>query len=135
MLHHTPNTATAVAEILRVLKPGGRVVAMFYAENSLQYWRNLIWHFGLKNGDLSTRSMADVMSRTVERTGNDARPLVKVYTKPRLRALFKDFSNIQIVQRQISPEIVPRPFRHWLNAIEKLAGWNLIIKAAKPSRT
>jgi glycosyltransferase involved in cell wall biosynthesis/ubiquinone/menaquinone biosynthesis C-methylase UbiE len=135
VLHHTPNTARAVAEILRVLKPGGRVVAMFYAENSLQYWRNLIWHFGLKSGDLSSRSMADVMSRTVERTGNDARPLVKVYTKPRLRALFKDFSSIQIVQRQISPEIVPRPFRHWLNAIEKLAGWNLIIKATKPSRT
>ena len=35
--------------------------------------------------------MADIMSRTVERTGNDARPLVKVYTKPRLRALFAAF--------------------------------------------
>ena len=52
--------------------------------------------------------MADIMSRTVERTGNDARPLVKVYTKPRLRALFGGFADIEIVQRQISPELVPR---------------------------
>ena len=45
--------------------------------------------------------MGEIMSRTVERTGNDARPLVKVYTKPRLRALFDGFTDIQIVQRQI----------------------------------
>jgi ubiquinone/menaquinone biosynthesis C-methylase UbiE len=135
VLHHTPNTGKAVAEILRVLKPGGRVIAMFYAENSLQYWRNLVWHFGLKSGDLSSKSMADIMSRTVERTGNDARPLVKVYTKSRLRALFKDFGDVQIVQRQIAPELVPRRLRRFMDVIEKLAGWNLIVKATKPVRT
>ena len=84
---------------------------MVYAENSLQYWRNLVWYYGMKSGDLASRSMADIMSRSVERTGNDARPLVKVYTKPRLRALFSDFTDIQIVQRQISPELVPRRLR------------------------
>lgn len=134
VLHHTPHTKRAVAEILRVLKPGGRVIAMVYAENSLQYWRNLVWHYGMKTGDLSSRSMAEIMSRTVERTGNEARPLVKVYTKPRLRALFHDFNDIGIVQRQISPELVPRRLRRFLSAIERLAGWNLIIKARKPRR-
>jgi len=89
----------------------------------------------LRGGDLARRSMADVMSRSVERTGNDARPLVKVYTKRRLRALFRDFTDIQIVQRQISPELVPRSLRPFLPAIERLAGWNLIIKARKPRRS
>ena len=135
VLHHTPNTAQAVAEILRVLKPGGRVIVMVYAENSLQYWRNLVWHYGLKSGDLSRQSMADIMSRTVERTGNDARPLVKVYTKPRLRALFAAFEGIDIVQRQISPELVPRRLRRLLPVVERLAGWNLILKARKPARS
>jgi ubiquinone/menaquinone biosynthesis C-methylase UbiE len=134
VLHHTPNTAQAIAEILRVLKPGGRVIVMVYAENSLQYWRNLVWHYGLKSGDLSSQSMADIMSRTVERTGNDARPLVKVYTKPRLRALFGAFADIRIVQRQISPELVPRRLRRLLPVVERLAGWNLILKARKPVR-
>jgi len=135
VIHHTPNTHRTVAEILRVLKPGGRAIVMVYAENSLQYWRNLVWHYGLKNGDLASRSMGDIMSRSVERTGNDARPLVKVYTKARLRALFRDFTDIRIVQRQISPELVPRRLRVALPLVERLAGWNLIIKARKPQRT
>ena len=132
VIHHTPNTAQAVAEIFRVLKPGGRAIVMVYAENSLQYWRNLVWHYGMKSGDLASRSMAEIMSRSVERTGNDARPLVKVYTKPRLRALFTAFADIQIVQRQISPELVPAGFGWLLPVVERLAGWNLIIKATKP---
>jgi glycosyltransferase involved in cell wall biosynthesis/ubiquinone/menaquinone biosynthesis C-methylase UbiE len=135
VLHHTPNTRAAVAEIRRVLKPGGRAIVMMYAENSLQYWRNLVWYYGLKCGDLAARSMGDIMSRTVERTGNEARPLVKVYTKPRLRALFRDFTGISIVQRQISPELVPRGLRLLLPVAERLGGWNLIIKATKPRRS
>lgn len=131
VLHHTPNTKDAVREILRVLKPGGRAIVMVYAENSLQYWRNLVWYYGLRSGDLATRSMADIMSQTVERTGNDARPLVKVYTRNRLRALFGGFADIHIVQRQISPELVPRRLRRLLPVVERLAGWNLIIKARK----
>jgi glycosyltransferase involved in cell wall biosynthesis/ubiquinone/menaquinone biosynthesis C-methylase UbiE len=132
VLHHTPNTRRAIAEILRVLKPGGRAIVMVYAENSLHYWRNLVWYYGMRSGDLAARSMGDIMSRTVERTGNEARPLVKVYTKPRLRALFGDFTDIRIVQRQISPEIVPRYLRLFLPLFERTAGWNLIIKATKP---
>jgi hypothetical protein len=107
---------------------------MVYAENSLQYWRNLVWHYGLKSGDLSSRSMADIMSRSVERTGNDARPLVKVYTKARLRNLFREFTDISVVQRQISPELVPRRLRRFLGVVERVAGWNLIIKARKPAK-
>ena len=132
VLHHTPNTTRAVREVFRVLKPGGRAIVMMYAENSLQYWRNLVWYYGMKSGDLATHSMAEIMSRSVERTGNDARPLVKVYTKPRLRALFGSFTDIEILQRQISPELVPRAFRLLLPVVERLAGWNLIIKARKP---
>jgi ubiquinone/menaquinone biosynthesis C-methylase UbiE len=135
VIHHTPNTRRTVAEIFRVLKPGGRAIVMVYAENSLQYWRNLVWYYGMKSGDLASHSMADIMSRSVERTGNDARPLVKVYTKPRLRALFSDFTDIRILQRQISPELVPRRLRLFLPLVERLAGWNLIIKARKPRRS
>ena len=47
VIHHTPNTATVINEIYRVLKPGGRCIIMVYAENSLQYWRNLFFHIGL----------------------------------------------------------------------------------------
>src|SRR4029077_6754705 len=102
VLHHTPNTRHVVQEILRVLKPGGRVIVMVYAEDSLHYWRNLVWNIGLKEGQLRKYSMGEIMSRTVERSDNAAgHPLVKTYTKARLRHLFSDFAGIQIVQRQM----------------------------------
>ena len=132
VLHHTPNTAHVVREILRVLRPGGQTIVMMYAENSLHYWRRLVWHFGLKEGALLHESVASLMSRSVECTANDARPLVKVYTRERLRHLFKDFTDLSIVQRQMVPEELPRPLRPFVSVIGRLAGWNLIIKAHKP---
>src|SRR5205814_3025353 len=89
VLHHTPNTASVVDEIHRVLRPRGRAIVMLYAEGSLHYWRKLVWLFGVKGRLLDTVSMGEIMSRQVERSANDARPLVKVYTKRRAAALFK----------------------------------------------
>src|SRR3989442_12424474 len=37
VLHHTPDTARAVREIHRVLKPGGRAVVMLYHRDSYNY--------------------------------------------------------------------------------------------------
>jgi len=37
VLHHIPNIEAAQAEIARVLRPGGRLVAMLYARQSLNY--------------------------------------------------------------------------------------------------
>jgi SAM-dependent methyltransferase len=36
VLHHTPDTRKAVAEVFRVLRPGGTVILMFYHRNSAQ---------------------------------------------------------------------------------------------------
>ena len=136
VLHHTPNTKHVVQEILRMLKPGGRAIVMVYAEDSLHYWRNLMWNIGLKEGQLRKYSMGEIMSRTVERSDNAAAtPLVKAYTKAGLRQLFEGFIDLEIVQRQMEAAAVPRvltyvPRRH----LGKLMGWNLIIKARKPNR-
>jgi SAM-dependent methyltransferase len=37
VLHHIPDVVTAQKEIARVLKPGGRLIAMLYARRSLNY--------------------------------------------------------------------------------------------------
>ena len=134
VLHHTPNTRQVVREIFRVLKPGGRAIVMMYAENSLHYWRNLVWAIGLKEGQLGQYSMGEIMSRSVERSDNAAaRPLVKVYTKKRLMKLFDGFADVEIVQRQMVPAEVPRLLT-WvpLPTLGKLMGWNLVVKARKP---
>ena len=66
-------------------------------------------------------------------TTNDAKPLVKVYTRRRLRELFAGFADIDIVKRQLMAAEVPEWLK-WmpLAQAERLMGWNLIIKARKP---
>ena len=108
---------------------------MMYAENSLHYWRNLVLAIGLEGQQLETISMGEIMSRSVERSDNaSARPLVKVYTRRRLANLFEGFERVSIVQRQMVGAEVPRLLT-WvpLPAMGKLMGWNLIIKARKPT--
>jgi len=136
VIHHTPNTHRVVSEIYRVLRPGGRLIVMVYAENSLFYWRNLMWVIGVKVGQLRRYSVGEILSRSVERNDRGgARPLVKVYTRRELRRLFSDFEDISIAQRQLVGEEVPRILR-WvpIALLERVAGWNLIVKARKPAR-
>lgn len=134
VIHHTPNTQRVVDEIYRVLKPGGKAIVMVYAENSLHYWRGLVTGLGLRQHLLETFSIGEIMSRHVEITENDARPLVKVYTKQRLLKLFSRFGRASIVQRQMVAAEVPR-LLSWipLPLLGKMMGWNLIIKAYKTS--
>lgn len=135
VIHHTPNTAMVVREMFRVLKPGGKAIVMVYAENSLHYWLKLFYDLGVKGNKLSTCSMGEIMSETVEISENGARPLVKVYTPARLRRLFADFEDVHIVQRQLTPGERPR-FLRWVPAalMGKAMGWNLVLKARKPRR-
>ena len=132
VIHHTPNTQRVVDEIYRVLKPGGKAIVMVYAENSLHYWRNLVTVLGLRQHLLETFSIGEIMSRHVELTENDARPLVKVYTKQRLQKLFARYGKTSIVQRQMIAAEVPH-LLCWvpLPLLGRLMGWNLIIKAQK----
>lgn len=133
VLHHTPFTRRVVGEIKRVLRPGGKAIIMMYAEDSLHYWLKLVWRMGLDEKRLLSQSMHDLMSEHVEITENDAKPLVKVYTRRRLRELFNGFDDIEIVKRQLMEQELP-DWLKWmpLATAERLMGWNLIIKARKP---
>ena len=134
VIHHTPNTDQVVGEIRRVLKPGGKAIVMVYAEHSLHYWYRLVWEQGVKHDMLQTYSIGEIMSRRVEITKNDARPLVKVYTAASLKQLFRGFENKQVFKRQMVKEELPEGFERWisLETAGRLAGWNVIIKATKP---
>jgi ubiquinone/menaquinone biosynthesis C-methylase UbiE len=135
VIHHTPNTQQTIAEIFRVLKPGGKAIIMVYAENSWHYWRNIVLGLGLRSGELDTRSPGEIMSRHVELSSQGQRPLVKVYTAKRLRRMFAAFDDIRIYKRQLMAQELPRSLR-WvpLDLAMRLGGWNLIVKAKKPLR-
>jgi len=136
VLHHTPNTTKLINEIRRVLKPAGRVLVMVYAENSWHYWVQIILRRGVIGGLLQHHSVGEIMSRHVEFTETGSRPLVKVYSRTRLRQMFARFDNVQIVKRQMTAAEIPS-FSRWipLNFAAQLLGWNLIVKATKPVNT
>jgi ubiquinone/menaquinone biosynthesis C-methylase UbiE/glycosyltransferase involved in cell wall biosynthesis len=135
VIHHTPNTTRVIEEMFRVLRPGGRLIVMVYAENSWHYWYELVYGLGLARGLLRNWSIGEIMSGHAEISKTGARPLVKVYTARQLRKLFRDFVAIEILRRQLTPLELPALLRKVMSVetAGKLMGWNLIVKAQKPT--
>jgi len=130
-IHHAPNTQRIVDEINRVLRPGARAIVMVYAERSWNYWKEVMFTRGMCEGMLSHHSMAHILSHSVENGGTDAWPLVKVYTRRQLKRMFGRFDDVRMTQRQLRRPELPRlvrPLQPWL---ERVIGWNLIVKAQK----
>lgn len=70
VIHHTPNTAQAAREILRVLKPGGRFRVMVYHTSSLVGL--MLWlRYGVGRGKPLT-SMREIYSAYLESPGTKA---------------------------------------------------------------
>lgn len=129
VLHHVPNTAQAVAEIQRVLKPGGRLIVMMYYRNSLLYrWRFQILKL------LTGKSMQQLVNE-VDGVGN---PKGDVYTKDELRHLLQGFDQFEMFVGLLQgwmilpwigrfiPDKLLKPF-------ETRWGWFLYTKAVKPA--
>lgn len=135
VLHHTPDTAGAVQEIHRVLRPGGIAKVMLYYRHSLNYWGEIMLHRGLLRGQLLRGATPEqIMGRFVE-VGEETDPLVKVYNRSQARQLFKSFSAIEFeVDQMIRAEfyalgrMMPESV---FNTLRKRFGWNLIITAQK----
>ena len=93
VLHHTPDMPAALREIRRVLRPGGEARIVVYNRRSFHYWLSQVLLEGIfYRGLLEERSMEGVLARNVERTSINARPLVRVYSPPRLRAMLSQAS-------------------------------------------
>jgi SAM-dependent methyltransferase len=87
VLHHSPRTEVAVAEVLRVLRPGGVARVMIYHKHSVVGW--LLWlRYALLAGR-PRRSLEEVYAEHLESPGT------KAYTPAgaaRLFAGFREFS-------------------------------------------
>jgi SAM-dependent methyltransferase len=82
VVHHTPNDAGAVRELIRVLRPGGRLMVMVYHRDSALY--RLM--FPLARG-LSRTSHGWTMQRLVNNIDGAENPLGKVYSRRELARL------------------------------------------------
>jgi SAM-dependent methyltransferase len=87
VIHHTPNTERAAAEIVRVLRPGGIARVMIYHRASLVGY--MLWlRYGL--GRLRPRSSLDeIYAKYLESPGT------KAYSVPQAERLFALASDVQ----------------------------------------
>ena len=136
VLHHTPDTAGAIREVHRVLRPGGTAKVMLYHRNSLNYWVDIVLRRGVLHADfLRGRSVAEIMSRVVEFSSHDGRPLVKVYSRKEARELFSLFKSVSVEVEQLTRAelrfLSPLVSESLLDKLRKWIGWNVIVTAVK----
>ena len=63
VIHHSAHTDRVIAEIGRVLRPGGRVSLMVYHRSSITYWINYVFIRGVLLGGLLRESPAELANR------------------------------------------------------------------------
>lgn len=88
VLHHTPNTATAIEDVRRVTRPGGDVRVMMYHKRS--FVGLMLW---VRYALLRLRpftSMDTIFDRYMESPGTQA------FTVAEAEALFADFSEVEV---------------------------------------
>jgi glycosyltransferase involved in cell wall biosynthesis/SAM-dependent methyltransferase len=128
----TPPVARVVSEMFRLLKTGGAAMLIVPAERSLHYWCDSVWKHGVSTGDLSRHSMAAIVSQSMNGSGGESKGTADVYTRARIRELFRLFEAVRLRQLHLSPNLLPRPLRRFSRRIERVAGSTLIVQARKP---
>ena len=118
VLHHTPDTEKAIAEVYRVLKPGGQAVIMLYCKDSWHYWINMFLGVGILTGKVF--SGPGWLGRVTEWGGKDAQaienPITRCYTAGGIRRLFAPFENLSLRKSEFYFYLIPklgRLYRRW----------------------
>jgi SAM-dependent methyltransferase len=137
VLHHIPDPAPTVAEMHRVLKPGGQVIVMLYNRWSWKY----VVLFRLKRlADPRYRGMSQ--QEALNRNDGAGCPLAMVYSAAEARRLLGAFQQHQIRRNQLSwrqllllgplaraaGRLVGPSSETWL---ARALGWNLYVTARK----
>ena len=101
VLHHTPDTQSAIDECWRVLKPGGQFIIMLYNRQS---WHVLVEPYLLLiKRWLSRRALpsdATDQSESIRRYDGDDNPLGKAYSPSEVRNMLRKFADIRTTTRQ-----------------------------------
>jgi SAM-dependent methyltransferase len=150
VLHHIPDIHTAQAEIHRVLRPGGMLVAMLYARHSLNYQLSIrvvrrailatayplrrsrllrdappILRQHLENAEREgLRRYLQLDAFTHRSTDGPLNPYARVYSPREVEANFPDFELVEAFSRYMHAPPLPvhrLPCERWL-------GWHLWVR-------
>jgi hypothetical protein len=102
----------------------------------LNYWLEIVLRRGVLGLEfLRGRSAEEIMSRVIEFSDHDARPLVKVYSRRQVRELFGMFKDVRVEVDQLMRNelrfLSPLVSDSMFDRLCKSIGWNVIITATK----
>lgn len=145
VLHHSPDLPASIAELRRVLKPGGRIGVMLYNRQSLLYRFLIYWQEGIVNLERRWLDELGLASRYTDGERREGNPHTWPVTKAEIRQeLFTAFRDVQVKtlgtdvanvlniwgdslgSRRMSPSSVNALARRW--------GWSLWTTATKPAQ-
>jgi SAM-dependent methyltransferase len=145
VLHHTPGTQSAINELHRVLKPGGRAGVMLYNRESLLYRIVVRWQEGFVNLErrwLDERSLASRYADGDRREGNPhtwpvtaheiRHELFRAFEDVDVRVLGTDVPNIlNILGNELGTKRMPAAA---VQALSRRWGWSLWTTARRAQR-
>ena len=142
VVHHTPNIRTAIAEMYRVLKPGGRAGLMLYHRHSFLSKILVGWEEGYVNMERAFLDILELSSRYGDGGRQEGNPHTWPVTRREVRRdLMPQFADLEIrVLGTDVPEAVntllpglgnrmPLPLT---KALARRWGWSLWITGEKP---
>lgn len=113
VIHHSSRFESCLAEIARVLRPGGRLMLMVYYRPCIVYYLNC----GLIRGVL----LGQLMKKTLHQIYVDSSDgfYARVFNRPELTGLLADkFSNINLNVLGLKAELFPIPRTRFKEALE-----------------
>ena len=135
VVHHTPDAESALAEIRRVLRPGGQLWLAVYHRQSLVMLYRLVM-LGLLRGQLRSGWRRFLSTIEYRRNPENAEPLVRLYSRSMLRHALRDFTDVRIVVRHGTHLYgSERGIKRWLKrAVAPISlpfGWYLVARAQR----
>jgi SAM-dependent methyltransferase len=138
VLHHIEDPRPMLAEMRRVLRPGGEIIVMMYHRHS---WKHLVVH-PLKRL-LDPRYRGKTLAQVLNMNDGPDCPLALVYSRGELRRLLSGFADIRFECNQLSWQqllLVPGLGRGLTSVLPSCSesifarhlGWNLYARALKP---
>lgn len=142
VLHHSPGTRRLIAELYRVLKPGGRVGVMLYHRSSMLYQFLVRFQEGWVNMERCFLSELELASRYGDGDRAEGNPHTWPVTKTEVRKeLFAQYDDVAIevlgtdvpnvMAGWVPGGVASRMPASWVRALARRWGWSLWITARK----
>lgn len=152
VLHHTPDTARSVAEVWRVLKPGGTAIVMLYRTGNPKWWATRAIRALSRHIDRARQRQAHVASKMrAERRRDDAKgtallelfgvPTMQAFSNEEARRMFAAYSSVGIVNyspgfkrlADVAPRLKPLAgFFSWIDRTTQSSwGFYQVIRAVR----